>query len=198
MLLHFLTVAQHERTPLPHAPQRKIVSLIIASALAFSYQPVAHASPSQSTHPSVFSTASTRQGITNHVNPAELLAAKREMNEAFKDRDAVAKTLHSGEAKRVGEYRGYGAYVTRTTNGQMTVALGDPNSRQRGVCHFAVPAALVAVGVAGVAALIAAAPEGATAIFIGGYEVPMEVAEAFVEAGKVTTAIDGLIAAYIC
>lgn len=180
--------------------KRKVASLVMAvtvtTTAASTVATAAEPNPISPTNNAEAKSVANDQ--THQVSQAELDAAKLEMEQAFKDRDAVSATLQPGESKLIGEYRGYGAYVTRTTDGQTTVALGDPNARERGVCHFAVSAALVAIGVAAVAGLIAVAPEGAAFITVAGYEIPMSVAEAFVAAGNVTNAIDGLIALYIC
>lgn len=174
--------------------KKLFISAICLALAAVATTPVAGASQAENSTPTV-SHQSGEDSEKNQINS--------EMATAFGDIEAVGETLSPGESEKVGTFREWDTYVTKSASGEVSIALGEPKSQQqmvqaRGVCGFAVSAALIAVGTAVVAGLIMTAPIGATAITVAGVTVPMSVAQAFVAAGGITTAVNTAIQDAVC
>lgn len=126
---------------------------------------------------------------------AEALAA---MQAAFGDIDATSANLKPGDFTKVGHYKNWPAYVLRTEDGAVTIALGHPLVMDRVACPYGASGLIETLGIAGLEAFRTAAPEGAPYVVLGGHKIPLDIADLYTSTGNIRKVEDEMRARNVC
>lgn len=121
-----------------------------------------------------------------------------EMQAAFSTLDDAAAHLEPGDFTQVGTYHEWPAYVVRTDDGAVTVALGNPMVMDRVACPFGATGLMETLGADGLDALRTVAPEGAPYIMIGGHKIPFDIVDLYTSTGDIRAVENEMRARNIC